>query len=132
MKPYKMSEKDMTKGICWKYALACMLNVKPSKVPSFLDEDSSNMEDRTRVWLQKKHKKSLVYLPINLFFESTDENRFNARGGPEGFSIMLLETTDENVNHVVIAKDGKYFFNPCDNDFREFTTPLGFYIVYDL
>lgn len=132
MKCYKMTPKDMTRGVCWQYALACMLEIKPSKIPNFVTPKSDiDIEDRTRAWLQKKHKKSIVYLPVNLFFESEDIGRYNSRGGPDGFSIMLIRTNDETVNHVVIAKDGKYHFNPCDNAFTDFQHTLGFYVIYD-
>lgn len=132
MKRYKMPKKVMTKGLCWKYALACILEVHPKGVPNFVTNKSKDDDDRTRAWLKRKFKKGLIYIPINEFLESRDHGRNNPRGGPEGYSIMVIETTDEKTDHVVIALNGIMCFNPCDNDHDDFLHPVGFYVIYDL
>ena len=132
MKQYKMPQKDMAKGLCWKYALACILEIHPSKVPNFVTDKSKDDNDRTRAWLRKKFNKSILYIPINAFYESEDSDRRNPMGGPEGYSILEIETEDENSNHVAIAKDGKFFFNSCNNEWKIFKHPIGFYIIHDL
>ena len=132
MIPYKMSEKDMSKGICWKYAIACILGVNPSKIPNFVTDKSTDDVERTRTWLKKKYKKTIIWLPINLFLESECKDRENPRGGPDGYSIIIIDTIKDNTTHAAIAKDGRLFFNSCDNPNTEFTHPVGFYIIYDL
>lgn len=127
-----MSKKVMKMGLCWKYALACILEVSPKTVPNFVADKVNDDDDLTRAWLKKKFKKGLVYIPINQFLESDDHGRRNPRGGPAGYSIMLLKTNDEKADHVVIALDGVMCFNPCNNDNEEFEHPIGFYLIYDL
>jgi hypothetical protein len=132
MKPYKMPAKDMLKGICWKYAIACILEISPKKVPNFVTKKSMDDVERTRKWLIEKHKKSIVWMPMHLFLESACRNRENPRGGPDGYSIIIIDTVNDDSTHAAIAKDGKLCFNPCDNEYTEFKHPIGFYIIHDL
>lgn len=126
-----MSNEEATQGVCWKFALACMLGVKPKYVPHFVTDKSVDYMQDTRVWLAKKHKKGLVYIPINQFME-TFGIRQNPTGGPDGYSIMSLSTDDADTNHVVIAYDGKLFHDPCESDLNTFRVPLGYFVLYDL
>lgn len=133
MKFYRMTPLDQTKGLCWKYAMACILNISPKKVPCFVSDDSVDDMNRTRKWLRNKFNKSIVYIPINCFFETSVEKN-NPCGGPDGYSIMILGTNEENVEHAVIAKDGRFFYDPNDYPGREtlFTCPIGFCVIYNL
>lgn len=128
MKFYSMPESDQFKGVCWKYALACMLGVNPKKVPHLAFGD---MYGKTRKWLKEKHKKGIAYIPINQFMENA-KLKYNPHGGPDGYSIMMVETTTDNLNHVVIAKDGKFCFDPGDIEKESITHPVGFFVLYDL
>ena len=135
MKFHKMPKRHQTKGLCWKYALACVLNIRPKKVPDFMSKAKKNgngMEE-TRQWLKKKFKKGLIYVPFHCFLETGKEAE-NPRGGPDGYSIMILKTEDEDVDHAVIAKNGKFIHDPNDvpNREKEFKYPTGFCIIYDL
>lgn len=132
MKRYKMPKKDMLKGVCWKYALACMLEIPPKRVPNFVTPKCKDPDDQTRLWLKTKFNKGMVYIPINQFLEAEDSNRRNPRGGPSGYSIIIIDTNDEKVVHSAIALDGILCFDSCDSDKDTFTTPLGFYVIYDL
>jgi hypothetical protein len=133
MKFHKMPPKHQTKGLCWKYALACILNVNPSKVPDLMRDDIEDGMAATRKWLQKKFNKGIVYVPLSCFLE-TGEEKENPCGGPDGYTIMVLKTTEEDVEHAVIAKDGKFCHDPNDvpHREREFTHLAGFCIIYDL
>ena len=95
-----------------------------------------NIDDgmlETRKWLKKKFKKGIVYIPYNCFLE-TSKYRDNPRGGPDGYSIMILSTVDDDITHAVIAKDGKFCHDPNDTPDRqgEFKVPVGFCIIYKL
>ena len=131
MRCYKMTKKDMTRGLCWKYALACLLGISPKKIPNFVTNNNNNDDiGNTRKWLKKKFKKTLVYIPINQFMESS-KKRENPCGGPDGYSIMIISSTDNDIEHAVIAKDGKFFFDSCDSDHNTFTHPTGFFVMYN-
>lgn len=133
MKLYQMTERDKSRSVCWKYAIACLLGVHPSKVPIFSKRKNGHQIDETRAWLKEKYNKSLVFIPINCFAEAEKYHRNNARGGPCGYSILAYSTTDPEVDHVVIAKDGKYYHDPNDGvAYQDLHTPLGYYIIYDL
>jgi hypothetical protein len=133
MKFYKMKKKDRTKGVCWKYALACVLGISPEKVPNFVKKNSKDDSGRTREWLKRKFNKSMVYVPIRCFMETSTEKN-NPCGGPDGYSIMILSTNEEDVDHAVIAKDGKFFYDPNDEFGGEsiFLHPTGYCIIYNL
>lgn len=75
----------------------------------------------------------MVYLPFNCFLETAADTD-NPKGGPDGYSIMILDTTDDDVTHAVIAKDGRFIHDPNDGPGRqtELNYPVGFCIVYDL
>lgn len=128
-----MPEKDKSRSVCWQYALACILDVKPSRVPNFPKGKKDHQADSTRKWLKQKFKKGLVFIPINWFAESKRYHRYNSLGGPEGYSIMIYDTNKDTDTHAVIAKDGKYFFDPNDEvSHEDLTVPLGFFVIYDL
>ena len=128
MKPYKMPEKDRTKGVCWRYALACILEVNPKKIPDFVHKHPEKYLLKTREWLDEKYGKGMVFIPINQFMETS--HRFNPSGGPLGHSIMIIDTKDEDENHAVIAFNGCLLFDPAENDHDFFTVPLGFFVIY--
>ena len=128
---YKVPRHHKKAGQCWRYALACILNMSPKKVPNFVRNNSKDDDDRTRKWL-KTHNKSMVYLPINLFME-VGINRANPLGGPDGYSIMIITTTDPKEDHAVIAKDGKFCYDPNTASISEdFQHPIGFYLIHDV
>jgi hypothetical protein len=127
-----MPEPDRYKGVCWKYALACMLEIKPSKVPHFVTPKRDNWPEDTRRWLEKYHKKGLVYVTANQFLE-TCEPYFNPSGGPDGYSIIVLSSRiEEEENHAAIALDGKLFFDPCETDCNDLGYVIGYFVLYDL
>lgn len=127
MIPYKMPEKDMPKGVCWKYALACILGITPSKIPHFYANGVKDPMTRTRNWLKKKFKKGIVFIPANQFCDFYE----NPTGGPDGYSIIIMDTYQENIDHAAIAKDGKFYFNPCDNH-NDLKHIVGFFVIYKL
>jgi hypothetical protein len=133
MKFHIMPEKHQSKGLCWKYAIACVLGVNPKQVPDFMRDSIDDGMAATRKWLKKKYNKGMVYVPYNCFLE-TNTSRDNPPGGPDGYSIMILETVEEGITHAVVAKDGKFIHDP--NDFpgreKEFKHPVGFCIFYNL
>lgn len=133
MKFHEMPERDQTKGLCWKYALACILNIHPKKVPDLMADHIEDGMESTRKWLKKKFNKGIVYVPFHCFLETGDE-RENPRGGPDGYTIMVLDTTEEGMTHAVVAKDGKFIHDPNNIPGRqvEFTHPIGFCIIYNL
>lgn len=133
MKFHTMADADRTKGLCWKYALACILNISPKRVPNFVRADSPDDAGRTRKWLKKNFNKSMVYVPIHCFLETCTE-RDNPCNGPDGYSILILSTHDEGEQHAVIAKDGKFIHDPNDLEGRErlFKHIVGYCIIYDL
>jgi hypothetical protein len=133
MTKYQMTERDKSRGVCWQYALACLLDIKPTKVPNFPKHKTGHQADATRKWLADKFNKGLVFVPINWFAESKKYHRYNERGGPSGYSILIFDTNKETDTHAIIAKDGKYYYDPNDDvDHNDLTVPLGFFLVYDL
>lgn len=134
MKYYVVPKKHQNSDMCWRYALACLLEINPQKVPNFVTEKSIEDTDRTRKWLREKFKKSMVYLPINQFMEVDRRFRNNPLGGPDGYSILILSTTlGDAVEHAVIAKDGKFHYDPNpSSDMNEFKHPIGFCVVHNL
>ena len=132
MRKYKMTEKEATKGICWKYAIACLLGVSPKIVPDFVNKKKDDYMEKTREWLKKRYKKSLVYIPAGQFME-TDKPRYNPVVGPDGYSIMVAETTaNNNTNHAVIAKNGGMYHDPTPLDCSQFLGASGYFVIYDL
>lgn len=128
-----MTNRDKIRGVCWQYALACLLDIHPTKVPNFPKGKNRHQFDSTRQWLKSKFNKGLVYIPINNFAEARRNHRYNCLGGPEGYSILNYGTNSVEETHAIIAKDGKYYFDPNDRvDHNTLTSPLGFFIIYDL
>ena len=133
MTKYQMSKKDKSRGVCWQYALACILDMNPSTVPNFPKSKKQHQFDSTRVWLKKKLNKGLVFIPINWFAESKLYHRYNERGGPSGYTILIYDCVDDGESHSIIAKDGLYYYDPNDEvDHMELSVPLGFFVIYDL
>lgn len=131
MKFHKMPERHQFKGLCWKYALACILNIHPKRVPDFMSDHIKDSMDRTRKWLKKKFNKGMVYVPFNCFLEQCDDTD-NPKGGPDGYSIMIVDTVEDDTTHAVIAKDGKFIHDPNPGVGDKLKYPVGFCIVYDL
>ncbi len=134
MTKYQMSDRDKSRSVCWQYALACILDIHPSKVPNFPKKKKSHQADSTRKWLKEKFNKGLVFVPINWFAESLQYHRLNERGGPSGYTILIYGCYGtETDTHSIIAKDGLYYYDPNDDvAHEELTQPLGFYIIYNL
>ena len=131
MKKFKMSEEDAKKGLCWQYAIACMLGVSPKKVPDFVNGTPANYVERTREWLLENYGKSLVYIPVNQFME-TGKFRYNPSNGPDGYSIMVILTEGDGPNHVTIAWNGGMYHDPTPLECTDFTGVLGYFVMYDL
>ena len=133
MKFHIMPAKHQTKGLCWKYAIACVLGISPKRVPDLMRDDIKDGMAETRKWLKKRFNKGMVYVPYNCFLE-TNTARDNPLGGPDGYSIMILETVEEDITHAVVAKDGKFIHDPNQAPGREkdFKYPVGFCIFYPL
>lgn len=128
-----MPTRDKSRGVCWKYALACILDINPDKVPNFPKHKKAHQLDATRIWLKEKFNKGLVFVPINWFAEAKKYHRYNERGGPSGYTIMIYGCDKADDTHSVIAKDGKYYHDPNDEvDHADLTVPLGYCIIYDL
>ena len=133
MTKYMMTPRDKSRSLCWPYALACILSIHPSKVPVFSKRKQGHQIDETREWLKEKFNKSIVFVPINCFAEASKYHRNNERGGPSGYTILAYSTSDPDIDHVVIAKDGKYYYDPNDEvAYQDLQTPIGFYVIYDL
>ena len=126
-----MTEEEAGKGICWQYALACMLGISPKKVPDFVKIHKDNYVMETRNWLLENYCKALVYVPANQFME-TSKIRYNPPVGPDGYSIMVIVTEGRGPNHVVIAWNGGLYHDPTPLECNEFISVLGYFVIYDL
>jgi hypothetical protein len=127
MKKYVTSTKDT----CWTDCIACMLEVKPERVPKFVKEFGNKYMDATRAWLKANFGKGIVYIPARAFME-TSGIRQNGPLGPEGYSIVHLSMVDDRSRHVAIAYNGGVVYDNGDSREAEYDTILGFFVMYDL
>ena len=120
-----------TQDTCWTDCLACILEVKPERVPKFVKLYGNKYMDVTRVWLKENFRKGLVYVPARCFME-TSGIRQNGPIGPEGYSIAHLSMVDDRSRHVAIAFNGGILYDNGDSREEEYGTILGFFVMYDL
>lgn len=120
-----------TKDTCWTDCLACILEVKPEKVPKFVKLYGNKYMDVTRMWLKENFGKGLVYVPARCFME-TGGIRQNGPIGPEGYSIAHLSMVDDRSMHVAVAFNGGIIYDNGDNRAEEYGTIQGYFVLYDL
>lgn len=120
-----------TKDTCWTDCLACMLEIKPSKVPKFVKLYGNKYMDVTRDWLKENFGKGLVYIPARAFME-TGCIRQNSPIGPPGYSMAHLSMVDDRSRHVAIAFNGGILYDNGDSREAEYDTILGYFVIYDL
>jgi hypothetical protein len=112
--------------------LACVLGISPKKVPDFVNhKKGDDYVIKTRDWLRKKFNKSIVYIPVNQFME-TSKIKYNPIMGPEGYSIMVIKTASEGTDHAVVAFHGGVIHDPTPLECTDFIAPAGFFVIYDL
>ena len=127
MKRYR----TITRDTCWPDCIACMLEVRPGRVPNFVKEYGGRYMDMTREWLKENFRKGIVYIPSKHFME-TGVLRQNGPIGPGGYSIAHLGMVDGRNCHVVIAFNGGVLWDNGDNRSHEYDTILGYFVIYDL
>lgn len=120
-----------TSNTCWKDCLACMLEVRPERVPDFVKEYKNKYMDITREWLKENFGMGLVYVPARCFME-TGLVRYNGPVGPEGYSIGHLSMIDMRSMHVIICYNGMAYFDNGDDRSVEYGTIEGYFVLYNL
>ena len=120
-----------TEDTCWTDCLACMLEIKPSKVPKFVKLYKNSYMDKTRQWLAENFGKGIVYTPARAFME-TGGLRQNPPIGPAGHSIALLGMVDPRATHVVIAFNGGVLYDNNESREDEYGQITGYFTLYDL
>ncbi len=120
-----------TKDTCWTDCLACLLEVKPEKVPKFVKLYKNKYMDFTRDWLKVNFNKGLVYIPSRQFME-TGGLRNNPPMGPSGYSIAHLSMVDDRAMHVAVAFNGGIIFDNGNSREDEYGTIEGYFVLYDL
>jgi len=120
-----------TRDTCWTDCLACMLEIKPERVPKFVRLYGAKYMDVTRDWLKENFHKGLVYVPAKAFME-TCGIRQNPPMGPTGYSIGHLSMVDDKSMHVVVCFNGGVLWDNGDSREEEYGTMQGFFVMYDL
>lgn len=120
-----------TKDTCWTDCLACLLEVKPSKVPKFVKLYGNKYMDMTRLWLKENFRKGLVYIPARAFME-TGVIRQNSPIGPTGYSIGHLSMVDNTSTHVVICYNGGVLWDNGEDRSEEYGSIQGYFVIYEL
>ena len=120
-----------TGDTCWTDSLACILEVRPDKVPKFVKVYKNQYMDFTRKWLKEKFRKGIVYVPAKAFME-TSGIRLNGPIGPEGYSIGHLSMVDDKSNHAVVCFNGGVYYDNASSREEEYGTMMGFFVIYDL
>ena len=120
-----------TKDTCWPDCLACILEVRPEKVPNFVKLYGHDYMNYTRLWLEENFKKGLVYIPAGMFME-TARMRNNPPMGPSGHSIAHLAMVTPLAMHVAIAFNGGVIWDNGDSREMEYRHIEGYFVIYDL
>ena len=120
-----------TKDTCWPDCLACILEVRPEKVPNFVKLYGHDYMNYSRGWLGENFKKGLVYIPAGMFME-TGRMRNNGPIGPAGFSIAYLGMVTAEAMHVAIAFNGGLIWDGGDSREMEYKHIEGYFVIYDL
>ena len=120
-----------TKDTCWTDCLACILEIKPDRIPKFVKLYGGNYMNMTRDWLKDNFGKGLVYVPARSFME-TGGIRQNPPIGPTGYSIAHLSMVDDRSMHVAVAFNGGILYDNGDSREAEYDTIQGFFVMYDL
>ncbi len=120
------------KNTCWRDCIACMLEIKPERVPNFVKLYGDAYMDETRKWLKTKFGKGLVYIPTKEFMELGESPRNNPPIGPDGYSIGLLSMINDRYTHVVICWGGAPIWDNGDDRHMEYDLLGGYFVIYDI
>ena len=120
-----------TQDTCWTDCLACILEVKPERVPKFVKLYKNAYMNVTRDWLKDNFNRGLVYIPARAFME-TSGIRQNPPMGPSGYSIAHLSMVNDRSRHVAVAFNGGILWDNGDSREEEYGTILGYFVMYDL
>ena len=120
-----------TTDTCWPDCIACLLEVKPERVPNFVKLYRGKYMDMTRLWLKENFRKGLVYIPARAFME-TGVLRQNNPIGPEGYSMGHMTMVDGRAMHVVICYNGGVLYDNGEDRSAEYGQIEGYFVIYDI
>lgn len=120
-----------TKDTCWPDCLACILEVRPEKVPNFVKLYGHEYMNYTREWLRENFGKGIVYVPAGMFME-TARMRNNPPIGPMGYSIVHLAMVNPSAMHVAVGFNGGILWDNGDSREFEYKHIEGYFVIYDL
>jgi hypothetical protein len=121
-----------TKDTCWRDCLACLLEIKPGRVPDFVKLYGDSYMEETRKWLKEEWNRGLVYIPVNAFMETGTKIRQNGPIGPDGFSIGYMNMVEEDIAHAVVCFNGGVCWDNGQNRAMEYSHISGYFVIYDL
>lgn len=99
-------------GDCARACIGCLLEIEPAKIPHFFDKDAENAYEEMDDWLSRKGI-SRIAIPLEAC-ELEDALLWGARHF-SGFEYLLLGTSRNDCNHVVICK-GNEIVHDCALD----------------